>query len=1074
MLRWCPSSFHVSRGYGASYRFLKRSPLVASSLTNRAYSVALTHSNEIGQQCALAEPNPNINLDLCEQDIPPSSSRCTPAANRHFSIPTSAIRRTISNLSPISQRAAKTRDDVTELIERLRTEGAATTGFSEHAVESLVSLYESCQASNSLKSLTEQDFEAMLNICGTYSSSARGQAVGEGLEGGIVMAKGSKVYWDFIEGVVEDRCRLMEVPLSQMERYWRFRGEVYRLQANGGSQARGTVHHILEDYVAVNNLFQDETLHLAYFQSILSVGTDSDVLQSSVHFCDYVEATQQPSAMLAEVFLQFVLVLEHTLPPHLRHRLLTVADDVLSKSGQTHRVQHHRRQSLSKTQQGFSLATLLKKFTSFAPRSYPTQALAPFVRSRAWALEQTKVALGSSQPLAVRWGNLRLLARAMLPSSVYQHSPPASADSTSSLGWQTILNLSLLENSITRANSTPSSTTSSSHDIRTVAHSLWKDWIRIDSQSCPVDVKRTVISSFFKAVNFAKDESLLEECSRYCTAHGLWPGSADDATRAQALGTVAEYVQALGKCRGYHWSRRLDEVSRILPDPVSRQDIVSSTLPLLLPSEVEKAISLFEFASSTGLQLSSKALFPLTLSLAQRQRWSFVIPRLSSGEFSDRQSEAILLTIFRTFQTSRLEMINSGLAGALGEIILRTYSKIRPSPSSKFPVFYFFRLLIAACHGKLAVSTIKRVWFWDPSFFTQRCIRRYLVQLVHHRCPDDAVDLFKMCHHHFTVPQVEDCRRKLMTALVHAGATRHARVVANYAAPTTGTFQQTSRDKMLRVLLRRSTPCPTPPPRNRYWNKNNFYKTQRIRSIVKRATARPTYQRQFESLHIKAIMAEDPSPSPADIRMAVSLFVRHGYSQEARMLLERTKGSLDEETKTAIGNIIIHGWLFKARARHARDVRHLFYLQEILARDCGFSPDLTTVNILSKAIISHEAYHNPASLRPLFDYFIRRGYPAYGSSRREHGVPFGTSDDYSPQWLLPDVYQPIHFLKHVQPLYKTFVKHFHRHQDPEAAKTVIGILKVEKMGDMERREAQSRSRRMGIVNKRARERGVEY
>jgi hypothetical protein len=709
----------------------------------------------------------------------------------------------------------------------------------------------------------------------------------------------------------------------------------------------------------------------------------------------------------------------------------------------------------------------------------------------AWANEEIVTVFAPHQPLSDRWDNLLLLSSAAVPdSNPASQFPPSSVTPNSK--WRTLLLVSILGNAFERVDLSDSASIAAIPRLSSRADSLWKAWIQSTSTALPVEIELTVMSTFFKTVAVSGDLTLLEECAHYCTTHKLAFLFEDGILpiRQQTTRLLATYIHAQGYCKGYYWEHLLRDAVRLLPEGASLQDtqILSSVLSLLLPYELDDACSLFQFASSNSIPLSPATVLPLATTLAERQKWSVVIPLLSSDQFSDKQTEAILVSALRTFQTSRLEVINVRLAENLGRVAHRLYSTISPSHSSKFPVRYFFRLLITAGHGDLAASIIKNIFDRDPSFFTQRCVRRWLVQLVQRQSPRQAIDLFLTSQPHFTQRQVEDLRRKLLAALMDSGDTSLARKLINHQSPQPGPplpFEQTTREKLLRLHLHSNGNGKLP---NSVPKKARSHFSPRTLGISSRHTRRqpfshPSSNPSFQTLQVMSIINADPHLSSASVRTAISILVRHGRFYAARTLLDKAKlAGADTRELTAMGNIILHGWLHMHQAKKFGGVRTVFRLGQKLGEECGFEPDRTTLNILAKAILANESRENYGCLRPLFDVFVQRGYPASERWREPGGLFTATTNetDVPPAtstWAerLPfDAVdkQPISTLKHVQPLYKMFIKHFHLVGDFEAAQKVIGVLKEEQNLDLERREAESRARRMGVIRKKVRERGL--
>lgn len=163
---------------------------------------------------------------------------------------------------------------------------------------------------------------------------------------------------------------------------------------------------------------------------------------------------------------------------------------------------------------------------------------------------------------------------------------------------------------------------------------------------------------------------------------------------------------------------------------------------------------------------------------------------------------------------------------------------------------------------------------------------------------------------------------------------------------------------------------------------------------------------------------------------------------------------------TALGNILLHGVSRQPTSRNGRRVRRVLALLENLVKNHGFRPDRVTANILIKVMIHWRTAFDSPRLRELFDQLVRGGYPAadysplhppFGAQRTQ----FWGSSGFS---KLPPF---VSFEKHTRPLFKMFIKAFYLCNDVEAARKVVGILKVEEYKNTMAKEVRQRARSRG-------------
>ena len=146
-----------------------------------------------------------------------------------------------------------------------------------------------------------------------------------------------------------------------------------------------------------------------------------------------------------------------------------------------------------------------------------------------------------------------------------------------------------------------------------------------------------------------------------------------------------------------------------------------------------------------------------------------------------------------------------------------------------------------------------------------------------------------------------------------------------------------------------------------------------------------------------------------------------------------------------MGNAILHGCLLRTRSSNFRRLRLVVDTYWELVETSGFIADHVTVNILLKARLRLRTEVDGARVRQLFDALVHMGYPTGEDGGQPKSPPFGTKvmgEILVGSLVLPRVDAPLSFRRHIEPIYKTFVKAFYLRGDVAAGRKVIGILKT--------------------------------
>lgn len=215
------------------------------------------------------------------------------------------------------------------------------------------------------------------------------------------------------------------------------------------------------------------------------------------------------------------------------------------------------------------------------------------------------------------------------------------------------------------------------------------------------------------------------------------------------------------------------------------------------------------------------------------------------------------------------------------------------------------------------------------------------------------------------------------------------------------------------------------------------------------------------SLKLSSRLRRCPYAGPPLERSLQELLVS-GRVLAAKHIFARVAVTIPSSRCTALGNILIHGVSRQPTPRNGRRVRKVLALMENLVENHSFRPDRVTANILIKAMINWRSAFDSPRLRELFDQLVRGGYPAADYSPLH--PPFGTRQtQFSGSSSFSKLPSFVSFEKHSRPLFKMFIKAFYSCNDVEAARKVVGILKVEEYKNAVTKEARRSARWRGRV-----------
>lgn len=227
-----------------------------------------------------------------------------------------------------------------------------------------------------------------------------------------------------------------------------------------------------------------------------------------------------------------------------------------------------------------------------------------------------------------------------------------------------------------------------------------------------------------------------------------------------------------------------------------------------------------------------------------------------------------------------------------------------------------------------------------------------------------------------------------------------------------------------------------------------------------RGSKRTTLFRSPISLRLSSRLRRRPCIGPA-LEISLQELLDSGRVLAAKRVFTCAAATISSRQCTALGNILLHGVSRQPTSRNGRRVRKILALLENLVKVHGFRPDRVTANILIKVMINWRSAFDSPRLRELFDQVVRGGYSA---AHHPLHPPFSTRRTrFSGSPGFSKLTSFVSFEKHTRPLFKMFIKAFYLCNDVEAARKVVGILKVEEHKNAVAKEVRRKARSKGRV-----------
>jgi len=621
-----------------------------------------------------------------------------------------------------------------------------------------------------------------------------------------------------------------------------------------------------------------------------------------------------------------------------------------------------------------------------------------------WAHAETQRMFSPSSRMEYRWQNLVYLALASTRSSLQSFSMVPTLQTVdsyqpSAVDFRLVATIALIERA--------TNTHGVSSDFHGLIRALWVSWVDVANNDAHAHraLVRPLLGTFFRLAARARDASLVTSCVRLASV-GFWQFDlGDDVARRQAQLLAVDYLTAAVVSGDSLWERIITELPPHIVFPQWHPMLLSKAILRIARVDAQRAVDVYHLWRRY-LPVPNLSV-PLSPMLVQEGRADLAIPMLPDINFTG----PFLGTILRPLAKQGSWYIDLELATILANAVLTVFTSEAPPRTTTVRRDVGWVLLALACSGQApaAITTFKNVYMRDPGFFNDRVVHAFLCTLLHHRQFHGAAEVAQLFPH-------TRWRQFVLYGLTKRGGA--PRVEAHLGGSVRPGWLA---DVVARVRSGRRHPAAG---LLRHW-------------VTRRAR------------------------TSSDVRNGLKVLARARGIGLARRVYQRVYQRHDAGTQTALGNVILDGHVAYAKSRSARNVNGVLRMLRLLVEEHGFVPDRVTTNIIVKAALRWPTVLNAAVVRRLFDYFVWRGYPGGDA---DMGVPFGSGDAAMREAAMilgtpiPMPESRISFARHVQPLYKMFIKALYLRMDVAGARKVVGILKEAERMEVERLANKRRKR----------------
>ncbi|KAK0201583.1 hypothetical protein DFS33DRAFT_1264533 [Desarmillaria ectypa] len=849
-----------------------------------------------------------------------------------------------------------------------------------------------------VSSLSRNQLSRLICLYGKLSADSDGHSE----EGGS-----PNIHWAFVREVASD-MEALGYELGEEDRCWVLWGLVAASSIGiifcHPTSLRLARHH----YEHLRLLPIDVNLHLAYYRTLMSLGTPQSAAEVLHHVSVIFETSSNPAPEIIEFI--WPIVLNQNVPDAAGEHVLSMlwtrvtqfkgANSHLKRAptlGTTRVFDTHSRShgpaaiGVEHLAAGFGMA--------FLPHFYVSLPLSV----QQWVRAQAQDVFNPQNDALWRWQQLKLfLLHSLKSAETFSQRLVSLTDRPDhpALGWCTVLVLASLEG-LVKDRDSPSALV-----IQTALRSLWRVWqLSAQSRPRPQFVERAVVASFLRLSVHTSDRSLIDICRRYSLSEDLWTTRKDHtrAEKIQIISLAADFVVCYFRCISPRWDDALRVINMAYDGP-NASDVLEVVFRMIMTADTQSAFVLYLHSREAEITLAPSIVCALGFLMApiQPERSTFF---LHDARILLQRRTQLLEAISRSLFRHGLRYLSEFSSGTIGDQFLHLpdseYSSLLIQRNQRY-IQHTLTAIGQSGHSVKAFGAVQRIRRSNTGFFSITFLTGFAQLLVRRRQFKLAVRLYTtLLETGMDAGQLETLRQQLVYNIARNGGALVARTIA----------RSTSTDTRERMASHSAFRLRDPP--------------------------RSTAMGVFSTLH------ETPS-DVASIKLAIYILTKAKRPIAARNLFAQSLQYLDIPARTHVGNMILHRTFQSFRVRNAQLVRKVIANRDYFVKRYSFVEDRVTLNIILKAVLRWKTVVDAAAVRMLFDEMVRLGYPVdVRWLPRGRDVPFSTPLESRIGFTTPELDAELSFERHIRPMYRMFVTAFFQRGDVEAARLVVGILKTE-------------------------------
>ncbi|EIW57437.1 uncharacterized protein TRAVEDRAFT_48476 [Trametes versicolor FP-101664 SS1] len=815
--------------------------------------------------------------------------------------------------------------------------------------------------------------------------------------------------WDMIIMLCQDKHRL-RYPLWTSDRYWLMRARIAKFREHAETDRAGSEAWLSaagQCYNAIRGTSSHPELHLSYLQALLVEPSDKRFQEFITHVASILTQTGWIHPSLSLLLFQSI-VSDTNIPSTSKQELLLAISSRVAADWPTVTMS-----SNSPSAQATFVVSGAHKLVVALERAVFGNSLLPGATgdslsrwARAVARRVFAVPHDIDHTDDLGWTCLCLLALVRTRTAEWSgDSAEASSDPirrAAVMEWQTVCILAAVENLLDTGRSSPSDALPLEvvQGFCGVLRKLWGDWTAIpleDAPPRPLYVSRLICASTLKLAGRLEDKVLLDACREYCVTARLWScqeSSSDTEAGLQELAT--EQLYAALKC-GTFFERALVDLVVCTTDMGLLTAATDAAVMRYAGLDPEHAQELVAWARNRGIAPSGKAVAYVGIALARHGMSDYLDRYIDDPSLSFEQRAQVVMAHLRTFAAHGRRFIEPRAIADIGRIAVNLSTCVAEPGPLLGCLQSSLLVLIREGYAARAVALTEDVVQKHPPALTERLCSYVLSALLRYRRFKLARRLLARC-----APLHPDRASDWSIMEVLRSARGNASRLASQLAATSAMKQPLRSAALTSSRVGRGRKLP----------------------IV-------------STLHLPSLYGATSDPDVA-LRALLAL-IRIGRLHAAKKLGERISQQESVEVRTVAGNMLLDG--AATRASRGQRVRETAYIYRTLTEKHAFVPDRVTVNIMLKVLLSDKDL-DVAKARTFFNAVVKMGYPTGvvplgGAAPAVKTFPSLFVGDIE----VPRVNSPVMYMRHVRPLYKTFVKAFYGVGDVDAARKVLGILK---------------------------------